>query len=238
MQGVQTKTIQFEDLGLTPYKMVWGYQQGLLDEKVAQKFKNRDLPESEQVRLPDHLLFCEHPHVITLGKSGKEANLLVSQDDLRKENIDFYKINRGGDITYHGPGQLMGYPILDLDFFYTDIIRYLRNLEEVFVEVLAYYGLKGERSTGETGLWLDLERSNPRKILALGVRCSRWVTMHGFGFNVNTQLDYFKRIVPCGINDKGVTSLQAELGREIDMEEVKTLAKKAFERIFEVRLSA
>lgn len=230
-----TRNITFQDLGLIPYKEAWDYQQRLLDEKVAQKFANRSLPESEQFQLPDYLLFCEHPHVITLGKSGKMSHLLMEEATLTREGIDFYKINRGGDITYHGPGQLTGYPILDLDHFFTDIIKYLRYLEEVFVKVLAHYGLKGERSSGETGLWLGLNTPNPRKILALGVRCSRWVTMHGFGFNVNTDLTYFDRIVPCGI-DKGVTSLQQELGQPVDMEEVKQLVRSAFQEVFEAQL--
>lgn len=232
------KEVFFQDLGNIPYKKAWDYQQRLLDEKVAQKFANRSLPEKEKekIQLPDYLLFCEHPHVITLGKSGKVAHLLMDEQTLEHEGIDFYKINRGGDITYHGPGQLTGYPILDLDHFFTDIIKYLRFLEEVFVKVLAHYGLKGERSEGETGLWLGLDSPNPRKILALGVRCSRWVTMHGFGFNVNTDLSYFDKIIPCGIDNKGVTSLQKELNREVPMEEVKNLVKQAFQEVFEAKL--
>ncbi len=212
-------------------------QQALLDEKVAQKRKNRDLSPERQIHLPDHLLFCEHPHVITLGKSGKLEHLLMDEEALAREGVDFYKINRGGDITYHGPGQLTGYPVLDLDHFFTDIIKYLRYLEEVFVKVLAHYGLKGERSAGETGLWIGLDTPAPRKILALGVRCSRWVTMHGFGFNVNTDLRYFDKIIPCGINDKGVTSLERELGHKVPMEEVKIQVQQAFEEVFDVTLT-
>ncbi len=230
------RKILFQDLGNIPYKKAWDYQQHLHDEKVSQKFANRSLPEKEKIKLPDYLLFCEHPHVITLGKSGKVAHLLMNEQQLDAAGIDFYKINRGGDITYHGPGQLIGYPILDLDHYFTDIIKYLRFLEEVFVKVLAHYGLKGERSKGETGLWLGLDSSNPRKILALGVRCSRWVTMHGFGFNVNTDLSYFDKIIPCGINNKGVTSLQQELKREVPMDEVKKLVKQAFQEQFVTEL--
>jgi lipoyl(octanoyl) transferase len=233
---VHSKRIHFQDLGLIPYKEAWDYQQKLLDEKVAQKFANRSLAGQDQKQLADHLLFCEHPHVITLGKSGKMSHLLMDEQTLEQEGVDFYKINRGGDITYHGPGQLTGYPILDLDHFFTDIIKYLRYLEEVFVKVLAHYNLKGERSAGETGLWLGLDTPNPRKILALGVRCSRWVTMHGFGFNANTDLRYFDRIIPCGIDNKGVTSLQRELQHPVDMEEVKRLIKEKFEEVFEVSL--
>lgn len=230
------KHVLFQDLGNIPYKEAWDYQQRLLDEKVSQKFANRSLPKNKQKILADHLLFCEHPHVITLGKSGKMSHLLMDEAALIRESVDFYKINRGGDITYHGPGQLTGYPILDLDHFFTDIIKYLRYLEEVFVKVLSHYNLKGERSSGETGLWLGLNTPNPRKILALGVRCSRWVTMHGFGFNVNTDLSYFDKIIPCGIENKGVTSLSRELGTTISMQEVKTLVKQKFEEVFDVEL--
>ncbi len=181
-----------------------------------------------------HLLFCEHPHVYTLGKSGDEANLLVPPQKLHEIEATYYKINRGGDITYHGPGQLVGYPILDLDKFFPDVHKYLRFLEEIFIKVMADYGLQGERAPTETGVWMDVGKPTARKILALGVRASRWVTMHGWAFNVNTDLSYFKNIIPCGIEDKDVTSLEKELGYKVPMEEVKEKAKRYFEKIFEV----
>lgn len=186
-----------------------------------------------------HLLFVEHPLVYTLGKSGKMENVLISPEEREEKGIQFYHINRGGDITFHGPGQIVGYPILDLEKFYTDIGRYLRNLEEVFILTMAEYGLKGERSAGETGVWLDTaDPARVRKICAMGIRCSRWVTMHGFAFNVNTDLSYFGYIIPCGIQDKQVTSLEKELGRKLDIEEVKEKVKRNFERVFEVELVA
>lgn len=190
----------------------------------------------DQVITKNHLLFCEHPHVYTLGKSGKEEHLLINQDKLKEIGATYYKINRGGDITYHGPGQLVGYPILDLDLFFTDVHKYLRYLEEVFIKVIGDYGLKGERSSGETGVWLDVDTPHARKICAMGIKASRWVTMHGWAFNVNPNLDYFTKIVPCGIADKEVTSLQKELGKEVSMQEVKTKSKKYFSQIFEVPL--
>lgn len=183
------------------------------------------------------MLFCEHPHVYTLGKSGKPEHLLLSEDQLEKVGATYYKINRGGDITYHGPGQLVGYPILDLDHFFPDIHKYLRYLEEVFIKVMADYGLQGERSPGETGVWMDVGKPTARKILALGVKASRWVTMHGWAFNVNADLNYFRNIIPCGIDDKDVTSLEKELGRKVPMEEVKAKAKKYFVEIFSVEIS-
>jgi lipoyl(octanoyl) transferase len=204
---------------------------------VDRKFENRKLPEADQKPTLDYLLFCEHPHVYTLGKSGKREHLLVNEQELQAIEARFYPINRGGDITYHGPGQLVGYPILDLDHFFPDIHKYLRLLEEVFIRVLADYGLKGERSDGETGVWFDVGTPQARKILALGVRASRWVTMHGWAFNVNTDLNYFKHIVPCGIHDKDVTSLERELGRSVDMLEIEAKAKDYFAKIFEVRFT-
>ncbi|WEK35197.1 MAG: lipoyl(octanoyl) transferase LipB [Candidatus Pseudobacter hemicellulosilyticus] len=184
-----------------------------------------------------HLLFVEHPLVYTLGKSGKMEHVLISPQEQAEKGIQFYHINRGGDITFHGPGQLVGYPVLDLEKFYTDIGRYLRNLEEVFILTMAEYGLKGERSAGETGVWLDTDdKAKARKICAMGIRCSRWVTMHGFAFNVNTDLSYFGYIIPCGIQDKQVTSLEKELGRKLDMEEVKEKVKRNFEKVFEAVL--
>lgn len=193
--------------------------------------------DDEQVVTKNYLLFCEHPHVYTLGKSGKPEHLLLSEDQLQKVGATYYKINRGGDITYHGPGQLVGYPILDLDHFFPDIHKYLRYLEEVFIKVMADYGLQGERSPGETGVWMDVGKPTARKILALGVKASRWVTMHGWAFNVNADLNYFRNIIPCGIDDKDVTSLEKELGRKVPMEEVKAKAKKYFVEIFSIILS-
>ena len=188
----------------------------------------------EQIATENHLLFCEHPPVYTLGKSGKMEHLLVNEKELAEMNATMYKINRGGDITFHGPGQLVGYPILDLDNFFPDIHKYLRYLEEVFIKSLADYNLKGERSPGETGVWLDVGKSSARKMLALGVRASRWVTMHGWAFNVNTDLSYFNKIVPCGIHDKAVTSLALELGREVDFNEIKTKSHYYFQEIFDI----
>ena len=226
----------FRDLGLIDYQEAWDYQEQLFQETVDRKFQNRKLPEAEQKPTQNYLLFCEHPHVYTLGKSGKREHLLVSEQELKDLKATFYPINRGGDITYHGPGQLVGYPILDLDHFFPDIHKYLRYLEEVFIKVLADYGLKGERSDGETGVWFDVGTPKARKILALGVRASRWVTMHGWAFNVNTDLSYFGHIVPSGIYDKEVTSLKRELGHPVDMAEIEAKAKQYFCEIFEVEL--
>lgn len=214
------QSVYFRDLGLVDYQQAWDLQETLSKEKIDIKILNRknntDLP------IENHLLFCEHPHVFTLGKSGSEDNLLADNSELQKINAQFYRINRGGDITYHGPGQIVGYPILDLEQFFTDIHKYLRFLEEAIILTMADYGLKGDRFPGYTGVWLDPnDPKKARKICAMGVRCSRWVTMHGFAFNVNTNLDYFKNIVPCGIEDKAVTSLEKELGRKQNMEEVK-----------------
>lgn len=192
------------------------------------------MPKEEKQATQNHLLFCEHPPVFTMGKSGSQANLLISEEELKILGASFYKINRGGDITFHGPGQLVGYPILDLDYFYSDVHRYLNTLEEVFIKVLADYGLKGGRSKGETGVWLEVGTPRARKICALGVRTSRWVTMHGWAFNVNTNLDWFSKIVPCGISDKGVTSLAQELGQPLPMAEVKQKAKSYFQELFGV----
>jgi lipoyl(octanoyl) transferase len=184
-----------------------------------------------------HLLFVEHPPVYTLGKSGHMENILISAAEMEEKGIAFYKTNRGGDITFHGPGQLVGYPILDLEKFYTDIGKYLRNLEEVIILTMQEYGIKGERSAGETGVWIDAGmKGKERKICAMGVRCSRWITMHGFAFNINTDLQYFNYIIPCGIQHKSVTSLQKELGRTVDMEEVKLLVRRKFEKVFDVEM--
>lgn len=218
------------------YQKAWDYQEQLFQATVDRKFANRKLPEEEREATENYLLFCEHPHVYTLGKSGKREHLLVDEQQLAALKASFYPINRGGDITYHGPGQLVGYPILDLDHFFPDIHKYLRFLEEVFIKVLADYGLKGERSPGETGVWFDVGTAKARKILALGVRASRWVTMHGWAFNVNTDLSYFEHIVPCGIHDKDVTSLEKELDHPVPMAEIEAKAKAYFTEIFEVTL--
>jgi len=215
------KTVIFQDLGLMDYKEAWDYQETLFRATIDRKIEQRNGIETEPTQ--NYLLFVEHPHVYTLGKSGSLAHLLLNEEKLTENNATFYQINRGGDITYHGPGQLVAYPILDLDHFFTDIHKYLRLLEEAVIQVLAHYGLKGERVDGMTGVWLDSEKPTARKICAMGVKSSRWVTMHGIGFNINSDLSYFNHIVPCGIEDKSVTSLQRELGREIPMDEVKSV---------------
>ncbi|CAI8181632.1 MAG: Octanoyltransferase [Crocinitomicaceae bacterium] len=223
--------VELEDLGLIDYKQCWDYQTKLFDASVQLKIKNRKFPEN-RVSTKNHLIFCEHPHVYTLGKSGDLKNLLIDGPKRKEKNISFYKINRGGDITYHGPGQLVVYPILDLDYFFSDIHKYLRLLEESVILTLADYGVTGQRLDGFTGVWVDAEKETPRKICAIGVKCSRWVTMHGIGFNINSNLDYFKHIVPCGIEDKSVTSLQKEINQKIDMKELKLRFKKNFKTLF------
>ena len=228
--------VKFEELGIKNYPEAFDYQQSLMDGIIDIKSKNRDLPEEQQETTPNYLLFVEHPHVYTLGKSGDEHNMLANTDKLKEIDATFVKTNRGGDITYHGFGQIVGYPILDLDNFKSDIHLYMRNLEEVIIRTIAEYGLKGERSPGETGVWLDVGKPYARKICALGVKTSRWVTMHGFGFNVNTDLRYFEYIIPCGIKDKAVTSMKRELEREVDQEVVKEKIKKHFQDVFEAEL--
>jgi len=223
--------VELEDLGLIDYKQCWDYQTKLFDATVQLKIQNRKFPDNS-VSTKNHLIFCEHPHVYTLGKSGDLKNLLIDGQKRKEKNISFYKINRGGDITYHGPGQLVVYPILDLDYFFSDIHKYLRLLEETVILTLQDYGVFGQRLEGFTGVWVDDKKENPRKICAIGVKCSRWVTMHGIGFNINSNLDYFKHIVPCGIEDKSVTSLQKETNQEIDMEELKLRFKKNFKILF------
>jgi lipoyl(octanoyl) transferase len=228
----EMKTILFRDLGTASYGPCWDLQETYFQESLNRKSDNRKLPEEQQIPTVDRLLFVEHPHVYTLGKSGNMENLLANEEQLKAIQAEFYPINRGGDITYHGPGQLVGYPILDLDHYFTDIHRYLRTLEEVIILVLAEYGLHAERSPGETGVWLDVGTPFARKICALGVRASRWVTMHGWAFNVNTDLRYFEYIIPCGITDKSVTSLDRELKRSVSMDEVKEKVKRHFEAQF------
>jgi lipoyl(octanoyl) transferase len=229
---MQNKKIIFRDLGTMDYKACWDYQEILFQETISIKTANRDKPGAEQQPTPNYLLFVEHPHVYTLGKSGKEEHLLLNEQDLSEKSAAYYKINRGGDITYHGPGQLVAYPVLDLDNFFTDIHKYLRLLEETIILTLADYGVTAGRSKGETGVWLDADNARARKICAMGVRCSRWVTMHGWGFNVNSDLGYFNNIVPCGIQDKAVTSLEAELGHKVDMDEIKEKLRKYFGQLF------
>ena len=231
------KPVVFRDLGSMDYKACWDLQEVYFNQTVQTKFDNRAKAPEEQVVTTDHLFFVEHPHVYTLGKSGDMANLLLDDKALAKVDARFYAINRGGDITYHGPGQIVGYPIFDLDHFFSDIHKYLRFLEEAIILTLADYGIQAGRIGGLTGVWLD--ESNParaRKIAALGVKCSRWVTMHGFAFNVNADLSYFKNIIPCGITDKAVTSMHLELGRQLDFEEVKETLKTNIARVFEVDL--
>jgi lipoyl(octanoyl) transferase len=230
------KQINLQNLGYKDYKETWDYQESLFKEILDLKIKNRRQNLNEVT--PNYLLMVEHPHVYTLGKSGDIKNLLISETELEKRQAKYYKINRGGDITYHGPGQLVGYPILDLDNFFTDIHKYLRFLEECIILTLNDYGLKAERSPGETGVWLDVGTPFARKICAMGVRASRWVTMHGFALNVNADLGYFDHIIPCGIEGKAVTSLNVEIGkREVSLAEVQEKVLKHFEELFEAELS-
>jgi len=227
------KTIKIEDLGVKDYKETWDYQEQLFKGIVDTKIKNRR--ENTHLKTNNYFLFVEHPHVYTLGKSGDASNMLLNEQQLAEKGATFYKINRGGDITYHGPGQIVGYPILDLENFFTDIHKYLRLLEEMIILTLAEYGLKAERSTGETGVWLDVGTPFARKICAMGVRASRWVTMHGFALNVNANLGYFDNIIPCGIRGKAVTSLNVELGKQtVNEAEVKKKLLKHFKALFEV----
>ena len=229
---MEPQNVIFRDLGQMNYQAAWDLQESLLKENVRRK----SAPESS-VATEHYLLFVEHPPVYTLGKSGNKENVLLSDEELQANHIEFFHTNRGGDITFHGPDQIVGYPILDLERYYSDIGKYLRNIEEVIILTMAEYGIKGERSAGETGVWIDPELpGRERKICAIGVRCSRWVTMHGFAFNVNTDLSYFNHIIPCGIVNKQVTSLQRELGRALEMQEVKEKVKRNFERVFESQL--
>ena len=226
------KNIQLKDLLLKDYKTTWDYQTDLLQSIVNIKIDNRR--NNQNTVTPNYFLFVEHPHVYTLGKSGDLSNLLLNEEQLKAKGATFYKINRGGDITYHGPGQIVGYPVLDLENFFTDIHKYLRLLEEVIIKTIAEYGLKGQRSDGETGVWLDVGTPFARKICAMGIRTSRWVTMHGFALNVNTDLGYFDNIIPCGIRGKAVASLASELGKQIPENEVKQKILKHFKELFEV----
>lgn len=229
------KKVELQDLGYKDYKQTWDYQEQLFKGILNTKIKNRR--EESHLETSNYFLFVEHPHVYTLGKSGDMSNLLLNEEQLVEKGATFYKINRGGDITYHGPGQIVGYPILDLDNFFTDIHKYLRFLEEMIILTLDEYGLKAERSPGETGVWLDVGTPFARKICAMGVRASRWVTMHGFALNVNANLGYFDNIIPCGIRGKAVTSLNVELGQaKISEEEVKQKLLKHFTQLFEAEI--
>lgn len=223
---IKNTKIHLEDLGLMDYEPAFEYQEKLMKSIIDLKLKNRDRSDGIYEETPNYLLFVEHPHVYTLGKSGDEHNMLANEDKLKQIKATFVKTNRGGDITYHGFGQIVGYPIVDLDNFKSDIHLYMRNLEEVIIRVIAEYGLKGERSEGETGVWLDVGKPYARKICALGVKTSKWVTMHGFALNVNTDLRYFEYIIPCGIRDKAVTSLARELERTFTAEETATVKQQ------------
>ena len=231
------QVVTYEDLGLINYQQAWDYQESLLQKNVQIKSNNRQSTIINQELSTQHyLLLCEHPPVYTLGKSGHIENMLLDDNEINERGIQFFKTNRGGDITFHGPGQIVGYPIFDLEKFYTDIGKYLRELEEVIILTLANYGIKGERSKGETGVWIEPGQiGKERKICAMGVRCSRWITMHGFALNVNTDLGYFNNIVPCGIQNKQVTSIEKELGYKVELQEVKEKIKENFEKVFNVK---
>lgn len=231
---IKNKKVKITELGFLPYSEAWDIQEEYFSNTIAVKRQNRQLDSS--ILTENHLLLVEHPPVFTLGKSGKIDHLLLKEEVLKSKGIAFFKTNRGGDITFHGPGQLVGYPILDLDNFFTDIHKYLRYLEEIIIKTLSDFGLNSARSDGETGVWLDLGTPFARKICAMGVRASRWVTMHGFALNINTDLSYFDYIVPCGIQGKGVTSIAKELKREVDPSLVKAAVLKHFSEVFEVEI--
>jgi len=244
---MQKEQVIFQDLGQMEYKTAWDYQEKLLQENVRRKSlvcSQESIVNDSELQTPDselqtqnYLLFVEHPPVYTLGKSGNENNLLINENEREEKGVQYFKINRGGDITFHGPGQIVGYPILDLEKFYTDIGKYLRNIEETIILTLAEYGIRAGRSPGETGVWIDADiKGKERKICAIGVRTSRWITMHGFALNVNTDLSFFNNIIPCGIQNKQVTSIEQELGRKIDVEEAKEKVKRNFEKVFDVDL--
>ena len=235
------QTIFFEDIGKIAYDTAWDYQETLMQANLrikAQRYNNAEATTADDTETKHHLLFCEHPAVYTIGKSGHMENLLVNDARLKELNVSFFKTNRGGDITYHGPGQIVGYPILDLEMFETDLGKYMRNLEEAVIRTLKHYGIDGGRLPGSTGVWLDADiKGKARKICAMGVRCSRWVTMHGLALNVNTDLRYFDYIVPCGITDKSVTSMQKELDRTVDEQEVKDILRHEFGVVFNAAIT-
>lgn len=244
---MKNKKVQFQDWGLIDYQQAWDKQEEIFNSTVKLKMDIRNKQaatsvlvdgtvDTEDILTPNYLIFCEHPHVYTLGKSGKAEHLLLDEQGLKEKDAVYYPVNRGGDITYHGPGQIVSYPILDLDNFFTDIHLYLRTLEEAVILTLADYGLKAGRYPGYTGVWFDADNERARKICAMGVRCSRWVTMHGLALNVNTNLDYFKNMIPCGIDDKDVTSMQKELGTSVDINEVKKILKHHISVLFDMEI--
>lgn len=230
------KQVKFEDLGVIEYKNAWDYQENLFSNYLQIKADNRDLPEEKQKEVEGNLLFCEHPHVYTLGKSGEQNNLLINDEFLNKIQATYFKTNRGGDITYHGPGQIVGYPIIDLERFNLQVKQYIANLEESIILALRKFGIESERLPGATGVWIDTDTNRARKICAIGVKASRFITMHGFALNVNTNLEYFNHINPCGFVDKGVTSMEKELGEKQDFEKVKTVLKGTIEQVFGMNL--
>lgn len=243
MNQVINKSVKVISLGTRDYQEAWDYQEDLFKQTVDVKIANRKLPEDQQQKTPNYLIYCDHPHVYTLGKSGSKENLLLNEEGLKEKDAQYYKINRGGDITYHGPGQLVCYPILDLDNFFEDIHKYLRFLEQAVIDTLQEYNVAAGRIKGLTGVWLDYDQEHPlngfwqpRKICAMGVKSSRWVTMHGLALNVNTQLEYFENIVPCGIDDKAVTSLAKEIQQPVDMKEVESKLTKHLANLFEMEL--
>jgi lipoyl(octanoyl) transferase len=238
---MKNKQVIYHDWGLIDYKEAWDKQEAIFADTVNTKIAIRNMQVAgedaqDDIATKNHLIYCEHPHVYTLGKSGKAENLLLDEKGLEEKHAVYYPINRGGDITYHGPGQLVCYPILDLDNFFTDIHLYLRKLEEAVINTLAEFGIAAGRYPGYTGVWLDADNDRARKICAMGVRCSRWVTMHGLALNVNTDLDYFKNIVPCGIDDKAVASMQHELGAEVNIEEVKKILTHHISVLFDMEM--
>ena len=238
MYTKQNKTLHFQHLGLVDYQYAWDYQTAIFEKIINQKLLNRDLSEEVQKPTDNYLIFCQHPHVYTLGRSGSKDNLLLTAENLQNKQATYYETNRGGDITYHGPGQLVGYPILDLDNFFTDIHKYLRFLEEAVLLTLGDYGLKAGRIEGLTGVWIDFENEKKaRKICAMGVKASRWVTMHGFALNINPDLSYFNNIIPCGIPDKAVTSMAQELNKKIDESEVEEKVKMYLCELFQMKIS-
>jgi lipoyl(octanoyl) transferase len=235
LNPTSNKLTQFIDLGLISYQEAWDYQTNLFNQTLEVKRQNRDLSKNEQLLTNNYLIFCEHPHVYTLGKSGDEKNLLIKKEDLHTINASYYPVNRGGDITYHGPGQLIAYPVIDLENFFTDIHKYMRLLEESVIQTLHEFNIQAGRMAGLTGVWLDTQQKlNPKKICALGVKTSRWVTLHGLALNVNTDLSYFSNIVPCGITDKAVTSMEKEIGNRLNSNDVKGVLKEKVALLFEM----
>lgn len=234
---IAMKNVKFEDLGLIEYKHAWDYQENIFSKYIKIKAENRELPESEHKEIEGNVLFCEHPHVYTLGKSGEQNNLLINDEFLNKIQATYFKTNRGGDITYHGPGQIVGYPIIDLERFNLQVKQYIANLEESIILTLKEYEIESERLPGATGVWLETDTNKARKICAIGVKASRFITMHGFALNVNTNLEYFNHINPCGFVDKGVTSMEKELGEKVDFEKVKDVLKTKIEKVFGMHLT-